>query len=145
MTPEIIDSRLRRFLLGLTTFMFAGTVGELLLQEHYNETLQLIPFGLCALGLVALIAAQVRPNRTTLLALRGAMALVAAGGLLGMWLHLSGNYAFEAEIRPNAAFGELILDTLRGANPLLAPGILVFASVIAAAATYYHPALSQRS
>jgi hypothetical protein len=33
------------------------------------------------------------------------------------------------------------VDALMGANPLLAPGILALAGVLAIAATYHHPAL----
>ncbi|MEP7291582.1 MAG: hypothetical protein ABI835_07345 [Chloroflexota bacterium] len=33
---------------------------------------------------------------------------------------------------------------MKGANPLLAPGILVFAAVVALLATYYHPVLRQQ-
>jgi len=145
MTAELIESRLRRFLLVLTLFIFMGTVVELVLQEHTGETLQLIPFFLCAIGGAAVLAALLRPGRSTLLALRGVMVLVAGGGMLGSVLHLVNNFAFQQEIRPNAAATDLVIETLHGANPLLAPGILIFAAVLALAATYYHPALGKRS
>jgi hypothetical protein len=66
---------------------------------------------------------------------------MAFGGLLEIGLHLWNNFGFEREIRPNAAMGDAFINTLEGANPLLAPGILVVAALIAVAATYYHPAL----
>jgi hypothetical protein len=138
---EQIEGRLRRILLLLVTLVFPGTVAELILEEHTKETLQWIPFILCAAGFVAVVAALVRPERITLLALRVVMVFVGAGGLLGMGLHLLNNYEFAREIRPSAASADLIIPALKGANPLLAPGILVFAAVVALAATYYHPAL----
>jgi hypothetical protein len=56
-------------------------------------------------------------------------------------LHLFDNFAFEREIRPNAALVDVIINALRGVNPLLAPGILALAAALAIAATYRHPVL----
>jgi hypothetical protein len=142
---ERIEDRLRRTLLLLVALVFPGTVAELILEEHTKETLQWIPFILCAAGFMVVIAVLLRPERATLLALRVVMVIVAGGGLLGMGLHLLNNYEFAHEIRPNAASTDLILPALKGANPLFAPGILVFAAVVALAATYYHPALRRPS
>jgi hypothetical protein len=141
MTRDGVEGRLRRFLLLVTASIFLAMPVELVLEEHTKDTLQLIPFMLCGVGLFTVVAALVRPQKTTLLALRGAMLLVGFGGLLGMGLHLLSNFEFEREIRPNAAMGDAFINTLKGANPLLAPGILVVAALIAVAATYYHPAL----
>jgi hypothetical protein len=69
------------------------------------------------------------------------MLLIAAGGVLGMMLHVQANVGFEQEIRPSAAIGELILPTLKGASPLVAPGVMVFAALLAWAATYAHPVM----
>lgn len=55
--------------------------------------------------------------------------------------HIEHNLAFELEIRPNATTGDVFFEALSGANPLLAPGILGLAAIVALAATYYHPQL----
>ncbi|HEX2619849.1 MAG TPA: hypothetical protein VHL11_06875, partial [Phototrophicaceae bacterium] len=112
------------------------------LAGHVKETLQLIPFGLCFLGFLAVTAVLLRPQRLTILVLRITMVGVAAGSLLGMYLHLKTNLDFELEIRPNAAIGDVLMEALKGASPLLAPGILALVAVLAIAATYYHPALT---
>ncbi len=143
MTAEVIVTRLRRFLLILVAFVCAGTIVELLLTEHVEHPLQLIPFGLCVLALLAVGAVWFRPQRGTIMTLRGVMVVVAAGSVLGMYLHLANNLDFELEIRPNANGSEVIMDALMGVNPLLAPGILVLVAVLAIAATYYHPALER--
>jgi hypothetical protein len=140
-TRDGVEGRLRRFLLLVTASIFVGTPVELMLEDHTKEPLQLIPFVLCGVGLLTVVAALVRPQKATLFALRVTMLLVAIGGLLGIGLHLWNNFEFEREIRPNAAMGDALMNTLKGANPLLAPGILVVAALIAVAATYYHPAL----
>jgi hypothetical protein len=141
MKADVIAARLRLFLLGMTALIFLATLGELVLEDHDQEALQWIPFVLCGIGLLAVAGALLRPRRGTLLALRGVMALVALGGLAGIAIHLARNLGFEQEIRPNAALGEVIGAALRGAAPLLAPGTLIFAALLALAATYYHPAL----
>lgn len=145
MTAETIDLRLRRFLLMLTGFIFLGTFGELILEEHTKETLQFVPFILCVIGFISVAAVLLRPQRSTVLALRITMVVVALGGLLGMGIHLLNNYEFEQEIRPNTALGDLLINTLKGANPLLAPGILAFAAIVALVATYYHPSLARQN
>ena len=64
------------------------------------------------------------------------MAVIIMGTLLGVYLHIEGNVAFEREVDPQATTSKLILQGLGGGNPLLAPGILAIAALIAAAATY---------
>lgn len=135
------DLRLRQFLLLLTGFSLLATLVELVLEEHTGETLQLVPFALCGMGLAAVAAVLLRPGRSSLRALRIVMIVVGLGGVIGAGIHLLKNYQFEQEIRPNAAATELVMHTLQGAAPLLAPGVLLFAALVALAATYYHPAL----
>jgi hypothetical protein len=141
MSTTTVEQRLRTFLLGLAGWMCAGTIVELFLAKHYDDPVQLIPFVLCGMGLVAVVAALLRPRRATLLALRGVMGLLIFGSLLGIYEHLASNFAFELEMRPSAVWSGVWFQALRGAAPLLAPGILAVAGVLAIAATYAHPAL----
>ena len=135
--------RLRMFLLLLAISMCVGTVVELLLAKHTEDTIQLIPFFLCGLGFVALLAMLLRPQRMTLWFLRGSMALIMAGSLFGIYEHLENNIAFQLELQPSASLSDVWLKALQGGNPLLAPGILALAGIIALLATYYHPALEK--
>jgi hypothetical protein len=141
MSSTAVEERLRRFLLVIVIFLCLGTLVELLLEEHYKESLQLIPFGLCGTAILTVLAVLIRPQRNTILLLRIVMIIVVLGSLLGIYLHLDSNLQFELEIRPNATAGDVWLDALRGANPLLAPGILALGSMLALLATYFHPAL----
>lgn len=144
MNAELIVARMRTWLLGLTVVSCLGTIVELALSGHYEEPTQWIPFALCSLGAVTAGAAYLRPRRTTLWALRGAMGLLAIGAGLGVWLHLIGNYEFEAEIRPTAEMGEILWNAIQGGSPLLAPGLLLVTATLALIATYAHPALTER-
>lgn len=141
MTSAEVLSRLRRFLLVFTVLLFGGAAAELWLVKHTEETLQLVAFALCALGTLAALVVLARPRRATVRLLRVSMALVVLGTLLGVYLHVEGNFAFQREIDPNTPAADLWLGAIRGANPLLAPGILSVAAALALAATYRHPAL----
>jgi hypothetical protein len=140
-SADVILARLRRFLLVLAGLLFVGTLTELGFTNHMESPVQLIPFALCGLGILAVLAALARPSRAVLLALRAGMILVTLGSLFGLYEHFSENLAFQLEIQPNAAAGDVLVKALGGANPLLAPGILALAAVLAAAATYSHPSL----
>jgi len=140
----MVEQRLRFFLLAIAACICAGTMVELLLAEHTETAVQLVPFALCGLGLLAVAAALVHPRRGTLIALRLVMALLLLGGFFGVYEHIEHNLAFELEIRPSATASDVWLDALKGASPLLAPGVLGLAASLALAATYEHPALARR-
>ncbi|HET8670248.1 MAG TPA: hypothetical protein VFM05_06340 [Candidatus Saccharimonadales bacterium] len=141
MSSDLILSRLRRFLLGLSALLCVGIVFELWLTKHMENFVQLIPFGLCGLGFLAAAVVLFYPRRAPMLSLRLCMGLVALGGIFGAYEHIENNVGFHREIRPNAPTREIVLASFYGPNPLLAPGILAVAAVLAMAATYHHPAL----
>jgi len=141
-TPEQILLRLRRFLLVLSAVHLGGTVAELWMVEHTEDPVQFVPFVLCGLGALAAVAVLLRPRRATVWALRASAGLLVLGSLLGGYLHVEGNAALQREINPGAAGMDAVMGALGGPNPLLAPGVLAIAGVIALAATYRHPALS---
>ena len=120
------------------------TVTELIFLSHWSETIQFLPFVLGGLGLLTLSLAYFRPNRGTITALRWSMIVIVACSLIGVYEHMANNLGFRMEIQPNATASELILATFEGANPVLAPGILMLGAVIGLAAMYQHPALEVR-
>ncbi len=132
--------RLRGFLGVLAAALFVGTAGELLLVGHTEDLLQLIPFALCALGVLALAAAWRSPGRASTITLRAVMALTVAGCVVGVAQHANGNLEIVRETRPNATTGQVLSATLGGGNPLFAPGILAVAAALSVAATYSAPA-----
>ncbi len=125
--------RYRRFLLGCAALVFAGTPVELWLAEHTQEWLQWIPFGLSALGLIAVARVWVIPHN--FISARIALGIVVAGGFFGIYEHFVRNLAFASEIRPGATSMDLLGEAIRGASPLLASGILILAGALAFAAT----------
>jgi hypothetical protein len=144
MSAEVTLSRLRVFLLGLTAALLVGALVELVFSEHTAEPVQIVPFILCALGLIAIATALLSPQRRSLLLLSITMGLVGIGSLFGMYEHIMNNIAFQLEIDPNLTLPQQIATGLGGANPLLAPAILGIAAILALASVYQHPLLSNQ-
>ena len=142
--PLDAEARYRRFLLWVSAGLFIGTPVELWLTEHMEGWQQWVPFVLCAVGLVAVASALRAPTRGTLLALRGTMIGVGAGAFYGIYSHVTANVAFELEIRPTYGLSDVLGEALRGASPLLAPGILALAALLGMAATFWHPVLHRK-
>jgi hypothetical protein len=134
--PAEVLLRLRRFLLVLSVLLFGGALVELWLVGHTKDVLQWLPFVLCVVGSLAVLLVLFRPGRGTIRFLRVCMVLIGLGTLLGIYLHVEGNILFAQEVQPNSSTTELVAKGLGGANPLLAPGILAIAGVMAVAATY---------
>ncbi len=141
MSADAILARLRQFLLIISAGTFLMTVIELIFVGHWNETIQFLPFALCALGLGALAVAWFRPNRTSVIALRWSMIVIGVCSFIGFYEHMANNFSFWQEIQPNATNWELIVATFNGGIPVLAPGILLLGAVIGLAAIYRHPIL----
>lgn len=135
-----VEQRLRQVIWGAALAILVGTPAELVLTEHWGDPPQWIPFGLSAVGLLAIGAAWLRPSPGTLKALRWAMAVLAMGGIFGMWEHVEHNYAFAAEIGPTKAVTAWMIEAVWGANPLLAPGIYVVAAGLGWGGSLSHPA-----
>jgi hypothetical protein len=134
-SAEVLQ-RLRRFLLVLTIALFAGALIELWLVGHTEDVIQWIPFVLATAGSLVTLVALFHPSRAAVNVLRVCMVVVALGTILGIYLHMEGNIAFEREVDPAVSTSQAISRGLSGGNPLLAPGVLAVAAVLALAATY---------
>ena len=144
MNSEQSLARIRQFLLIIAAGVFVMTVTELFFLSHWSETIQLLPFALSGLGLITLALAYFRPSPMTIKFLQWAMVLIGLCSLIGIYEHMSNNLGFQMEIRPNATTWELILATLEGANPVLAPGILALGAAIGWTAAYQYFPLDQK-
>ncbi len=142
---SIWEGRLRLFLLGLALFSFAAIALELWFEDHDKEFLQLVPFGVCAIGAAGILAAIVRPAPVTLWLTRILMVAAFGVSLLGLYEHFEANYSFEREIRPTASTTTVVEHTLHGSAPTLAPGSLALIALLAFGATMGHPRLAYGS
>ncbi len=121
---------LSRLLLAIYLFGLVGVAAELVLLEHYDGTLQLIPFGAIALALGFGGWYARRPGVASLRAFRALQVVFAATGTLGLVLHFRGNMEFERERDPAIGGFSLIWESLTGATPALAPGTMVLFALI---------------
>jgi len=137
-------TRIRQFLLIISALVFLMTVIELFFLSHWTETIQLLPFALSALGLITLALAYFRPGALTINVLRWSMIVIGLCSLIGVYEHMENNFDFQKEIQKNGTSRELLMGTLEGANPVLAPGILALGAMIGWTAGYRHSVLEDR-
>jgi disulfide bond formation protein DsbB len=118
MSDAIVLSRLRHFLLGLAAFMSVGTVVELALTQHWENGVQILPFVLCGVSFILIMAALLRPQRRWVRLLRWVMVITLIGSLFGVYEHIEHNIAFALEIRPTAVVSDIFLEALGVSWPL---------------------------
>ena len=93
---------------------------------------------------MTLFLAYFRPSPMTIKVLRWSMIVIGLCSLIGIYEHMANNLGFQMEIQPNATTWELIMATFEGANPVLAPGILMLGAAIGWTAAYRHSALEHQ-
>lgn len=145
MSETVEVKHYRQFLLILSAFIFAGSIIELEFIEHYESTVQWVPFVLSGAGLLGTITALIKSSSALVRTLRYLMIVIFAGGIFGMYQHLDHNFIFAKEIQPNLSTMEAFMEALYGASPFLAPGILCLGALLAYAALWHHPQLERES
>lgn len=132
----------RRLALYLLLFGNAGMGSELIFLEHMEDALQWTPVVLLGLGFLVGASVAFRPTRKLVTALRVLMLLYLPVAALGLYLHLKSNVEFELEMRPSMAGLELIMESLKGAMPALAPGTMAQLGLLGLLVCFRHPAFS---
>ena len=135
---------LRAALLALVLLGVIGTAGELALERHWHDWIQVLPWvavgGIC----VGLTALSIRTTPATIWLARALAALAVAFALVGIWQHLAANYdtapldyrytdIWETMTRLERWWA--VLSGAVGPAPLLASGILLQVGVAFAALT----------
>jgi len=121
---HLVARTLRRAVLAVLIFGSLGTLAELFLVGHYEDTWQFVPLGLLALVIVVIGAYLKRPSEPLRRVVAAVMWICIVCGLAGTWLHYNGNAEFEREMYPDRAGFELVRESLSGATPVLAPGTM---------------------
>jgi hypothetical protein len=122
-----------------------GTEAELLLLGHTDGAWQVSPIALIAVSFAVLAWYGLARKPASLHALRGVMALLLVGGIIGLWLHFASNVEWARESNPSLGGFALYRAALSGAMPVLAPGVMIQLSLLGLAYTYRHPTLSGSS
>ena len=136
---------IRRLLLGVLVIGIAGTLTDLLLLSHYEDTVQVIPLVLLAAALAAVAWGTIRPSIHSLRALQAVMTLFVVAGLIGVGLHFNGAAEFQREIDPSIAWWPLVTKVARSQSPpLLAPAAMVQLGLVGLIYAFRHPATGPR-
>lgn len=110
--------------------MITGTILELYLLNHYEDRFQLIP--IVCIGFLAVNAFILVFNKSR--RLKGLFKLIlmvtALSGVYGVYLHLKSNFEFEVEMTPNASNWDLLVESLSGALPTLAPFSMIVLALL---------------
>lgn len=129
-------------MLAILLLGFAGTLAELVLLEHYEDFKQYIPLVLLTLSVLSTLSVWGGTRAGALKLFRALMALNVVSGLVGVVLHILGNYEFERELNPGAGGLDLWLEVFRGATPALAPGTMLQFGLLGLLVVWQHPALT---
>jgi hypothetical protein len=133
---------IRRCLLAVLALGLVGAGIELILIEHYEDTLQFVPLAFIALALVVLIWHRVKGDAVSIRALQATMVLVLMAGIAGAGFHLRGSAEFQFEIDPSQSRWDVFKKVMRAkAPPVLAPGLMVQLGLVGLVYAYRHPAL----
>jgi hypothetical protein len=136
---ETLD-RIRRVLLAILIVGLVGTATELLLLEHDEEAIQLVPLALIAVAFVAIAWHALDQGGASLRVFQSVMVLFVAAGALGMYLHFRTNVEFQREVDPSIAGRALIIKAMTAKTPpALAPGSMSQLGLIGLAYAYRYP------
>jgi hypothetical protein len=130
---------------ALFAVLISGSIGtgiELVLIQHYEDTLQFVPLLVVAAALAAAGWHGLARTAASLRALQGTMALFLLAGAVGAALHYRGAAEFQREIDPAQSRWQVFKKVMRAkAPPVLASGIMVQLGLVGLVYTYRHPAL----
>ncbi len=141
LSPPLNDTW-RRLALGLLLFSTAGVALELLLLEHFDGVWQWTPLALLSAGAFMGASLAWRPTRAVVHALQALMLMYLLAGACGLYFHLNANLEFELELRPSIGGVQLLVETLKGAMPALAPGAMVQIGLLGLLVCFRHPSLT---
>lgn len=131
---------LRRWLMGLLVLGLLGTGAELLLLEHYEDPVQLVPLILIALAVGVLAWHGARSSAASVRALQGTMTLFLLASVVGLALHFRGAAEFQLEMDPAMGRWKLFKNVMRAkVPPVLAPWVMLQLGLIGLAYAYRHP------
>ena len=134
---------IRRWLLAILTFGLVGLGTELLLMEHYQSGIELVPLVAVVLAFIAIIWHGVTWHARSTRALQATMVLFLVVGATGIGFHFRGAAEFQLEIDPSARSWDVFKKAMRAkAPPVLAPGLMVQLGLVGLAYAYRHPTLT---
>jgi hypothetical protein len=135
---------MRTLVLILFVIGAVGTVADLLLIGHVEDTWQLAPVAVLACGAVAGIGAGAVGSAALIRLFQTTAVLLIATGTIGLWLHWGANSEFEREMSPDLTGAAFVWKALHGAAPpSAAPGTLIHLGLLGLVYAWRHPAFKK--
>ena len=142
---ETLDT-IRRVLLAILIIGLVGTAAELLLLDHDEEAIQLVPLALIVIAFVAIAWHALDQGGASLRLFQIVMVLFIVAGGIGMGLHYRANVEFQREVDPSIAGRALVVKAMKAkAPPALAPGTMSQLGLIGLAYAYRYPSRRRTS
>jgi hypothetical protein len=136
--------RIRRGILVVVLVGIIGTIAELFLIGHHEDTNQLIPLVASATALLTIAWTVLAPSVVAVRVLQFVMLVFIGVGVIGIVLHFKANAEFQLEIDPSLAGLDLLRKVMEAtAPPALSPGVMVQLGLLGLVYTYRHPALRE--
>lgn len=130
---------LRRLLGGVLLLGMSGTFVELLLLQHDEDRIQLVPLVLLGAGMGAVGWHAWTRSAASGTAVRVLMVLFVAAGVAGVYYHVTANVEFQRETDPTLRGSALVWRALEAkVPPALAPGVMLQLGLVGLAYTYRH-------
>ena len=85
---------------------------------------------LLALGIAAVGVSTLRRRSRVIQIVAWLMILFVISGCVGLYQHYQGNLEFELEMNASRHGWELVWETLKGATPALAPGMMLYLGLL---------------
>lgn len=143
--PETLET-IRRVLLAILIIGLVGTAAELLLLDHDEEAIQLVPLALIAIAFVAIAWHALDQGGASLRLFQIVMVLFIVAGGVGMVLHYRANVEFQREVDPSIGGRTLVVKAMKAkAPPALAPGTMSQLGLIGLAYAYRYPSRRRTS
>ena len=135
---------IRWFLLAVVLANVLGLATELVLFEHFEDGLQLIPLALLALAFSLVIWNALSRSSASVKVMRAVMLLFVVAGPVGIFLHYRANREFQIEIDPSAPAWTVFVKAIHSkAPPPLAPGAMTQLGLLGLVYAYRHPSLER--
>lgn len=130
-------TRLRRLLGWVLLLGMSGAFVELLLLQHHEDTVQLVPLVLLGAGIIAVAWHSWARSAASGTAVRLLMVLFIAAGGVGVYYHFTANVEFQREADPALRGSALVWQALEAkVPPALAPGVMLQLGLVGLAYTY---------
>ena len=128
---------------GVLVLALIGTGAELGLLGHYEDPWQWTPIVVLSLCLSLTLIHFFAPGPLTRKLLRISMLLFIVSGVIGLYLHLKGNFEFELEMYKNLSNFSLLWRAMRGALPALAPSSMIYIGLLGLITALIQPPVSK--